>query len=115
MLVPSLALVGVETFQFAAVIPDVKDSQKQVAHTLDLISTAQGLDHAIQDAERGQRGYLITGDATYLEPYLTGIKAVPEELKTLKQLTANDTEQQQRIDHLEQQIDIKLVFWRAND
>jgi methyl-accepting chemotaxis protein len=108
ILAPSLALLSIETFQVAAVIPDVKDSQKQVGHTLDVISTAQVLDHEIQDAERGQRGYLITGDDAYLEPYTTGTKAVPEKLKTLKQLTADDPEQQQRIDRLQRQIDIKL-------
>jgi PAS domain S-box-containing protein len=108
ILVPSLALLGIETFQAAAVIPDVRQSQQQVVHALEVISAARALDHAIQDAERGQRGYLISGDAAYLEPYLTGIKAVSDKLDGLKKLTADHPEQQHRIALLERQIGIKL-------
>jgi PAS domain S-box-containing protein len=108
ILVPSLALLGIETFQAAAVIPDIRQSQQQVVHILEVISTAQALDHAIQDAERGQRGYLITGDAAYLEPYLTGTKSVPDKLDALKKLIADNPEQQHRIALLARQIGVKL-------
>jgi PAS domain S-box-containing protein len=108
ILVPSLALLGIETFQAAAVIPDVSQSQQQVVHTLEVISAAQALDHAVQDAERGQRGYLITGNLGYLEPYLAGVKAVPEKLDALKKLAADNPEQQHSVALLEQQIGVKL-------
>lgn len=37
------------------------------------------------NAETGQRGYLLTGDATYLRPYATGSSAVRESLRLAEQ------------------------------
>ena len=34
----------------------------------------------VQDAETGQRGYLLTGDAPYLAPYRSAVDALPAEL-----------------------------------
>ncbi|WP_301101645.1 PAS domain S-box protein [Propionivibrio sp.] len=39
-------------------------------HTYSVINNALGFLSALKDAETGQRGYLLTGDETYLEPYL---------------------------------------------
>jgi signal transduction histidine kinase/ActR/RegA family two-component response regulator len=38
---------------------------------------------AMQDVETGQRGYLLTGDKTYLEPYDNAIPLIDSELKVL--------------------------------
>src|SRR4029077_3425725 len=40
----------------------------------------------VRDLERGHRGYLISGDPLYLEPYYAAEAAIPLEIKTLKQL-----------------------------
>ena len=39
-------------------------------HTYDLIVRANALLSELRDAETGQRGYLLTGDDLFLEPYL---------------------------------------------
>ncbi|MDP3389979.1 MAG: CHASE3 domain-containing protein [Methylococcaceae bacterium] len=39
-------------------------------HTSDLILRANALMSELKDAETGQRGYLLTGDEAFLEPYL---------------------------------------------
>ena len=38
----------------------------------------------VQDVETGQRGYLLTGEASYLEPYKSALSALPHELEELK-------------------------------
>jgi signal transduction histidine kinase len=38
---------------------------------------------ALQDAETGQRGYVLTGEGMYLEPYINARRQVPQELKNL--------------------------------
>ena len=109
VLVPAVVLVGLEIYQIVRTVPELRRSQDLVARTIDVITTAQSLQLAIQDAERGQRGFLITGDAAYLDPYRSGLERVPAILSKLKQLTADNPEQQRRWPNLESQIDIKLA------
>jgi PAS domain S-box-containing protein len=109
VLVPAVVLVGLEIYQIVRTVPELRRSQDLVARTIEVITTAQSLQLAIQDAERGQRGFLITGDAAYLDPYTSGLERIPAILSKLKQLTAGNPEQQRRWPNLESQIDIKLA------
>ncbi len=43
----------------------------------------------LQDAETGQRGYLVTGDPKFLEPYLAVNRHVREDLENLRQFNNN--------------------------
>lgn len=56
---------------------------------------------SIKDAETGQRGYLLTGDKAYLDPYLVALKEIKINLLALRALTRDDFVQQQRLDTLE--------------
>jgi PAS domain S-box-containing protein len=108
ILIPSLVLIGIEVYEIARNVPELKRSQDWVAHTIEVINTTQALERAVQDAERGQRGFLITGDAANLDPYNKGVQEIPDDLSKLKQLTADNPEQQRRWPVLEQQINLKL-------
>ena len=108
ILIPGLIMIGIETYQVARIVPELRRTQDLVAHTIEVITTAQALERAVQDAERGQRGFLITGAPAYLEPYTTGRQEIPVAISRLRQLTADDPEQQRRWPILEQQINIKL-------
>jgi hypothetical protein len=88
--------------------PGAEAKPDLVAHTIEVITATQTLERAIQDAERGQRDFLITGNAAYLDPYSKGVQAIPELLARLKQLTADNPEQQRRWPLLEHQINVKL-------
>jgi PAS domain S-box-containing protein len=57
-------------------------------HALD--ETTQ-LIASLADAETGQRGYLLTGDRTFLQPYEEAVDRVPEELAALAQLSELDS------------------------
>ncbi|HXC37909.1 MAG TPA: CHASE3 domain-containing protein, partial [Burkholderiales bacterium] len=87
----------------------VRGSQDQVVHTFEVIDTAQSLRAAAQDAERGQRGFLITSNNADLDIYRRGARQAPELLARLKQLTADNPEQQRRWQVLEQQLGLKLA------
>ncbi|MCX5743239.1 MAG: response regulator [Proteobacteria bacterium] len=54
----------------------------------------------LQDAETGQRGFLLTGQETLLEPYNAALTSLPSALATLRQLTADNPDQQHNIDLL---------------
>jgi len=106
--VPAAVLVGIETYHATTILPDLARSRAAVAHTLQVIDAARTLDEAIQDAQRGERGFIITGNLEYLEPYTDGIKDAPARLTELKKLTGDNPEQQRRLDLLVEQINIEL-------
>ncbi len=61
------------------------------------------------DAETGQRGFVITGDDAFLEPYTAALAALPVAVKELRELTADDPRQHGRLDEVDQLIARKLA------
>jgi len=80
-----------------------------VTHTHEVLEHVAGVLSLLKDAETGQRGYVITGDEAYLEPYHTGSSEVFVMLKELRALTVDNPNQQKRIDALEPLIASKLA------
>ena len=106
---PCLALIALQTYQALYHVPALTRSRDLVVHTFEVIATAQALDQALQNAERSQRGFLITGESAYLEPYRTGVRDAPVLLAKLTRLTVHNLEQQRRLPNLAHQIEIKLA------
>ena len=76
------------------------DSAEWVRHTHEVINGLDEVLSGMKDAETGQRGYIITGEARYLEPYQGARAAVEEKLKSLRELTSDNPIQQQRLAEL---------------
>src|ERR1700689_1929110 len=51
----------------------------------------------LKDAETGQRGYLLTGDDSYLEPHTKAVAEMQTTLTDLRKLTADNPDQQRRL------------------
>ncbi|MDF1818243.1 MAG: diguanylate cyclase [Immundisolibacteraceae bacterium] len=66
-------------------------------HTHKVITQVGDFMTAMVDAETGQRGYLITNDAEYLEPYYTGVSNAKNHFDDLVRKTADEPDQQQRL------------------
>ncbi|MBN8954193.1 MULTISPECIES: response regulator [unclassified Rhizobium] len=62
-----------------------------------------------QDAETGQRGFLLTNNERYLDPYNSALNAVPQRLREIEELTADNAAQQRRVAILQQHVDAKLA------
>jgi PAS domain S-box-containing protein len=56
-------------------------------HTSMVLNKADDLLAAMVDAETGQRGYLLTGDEAFLQPYLAVHQGIAASLKELRHLT----------------------------
>ena len=106
--VPAAVLVGIETYHATTILPDLAHSRTAVAHTLQVIDAARTVDEAVQDAQRGEQGFIITGNPEYLEPYTNSIKDASARLAELKKLTEDNPQQQRRLDLLEEQIHIEF-------
>jgi len=77
-------------------------------HALQVVRQVDAVLQRVTDAETGQRGYILTGDRAYLEPYQRALKSLPRSLKRLRKLTLDNPLQQARIDRVEQLIATKL-------
>ena len=65
------------------------------------------------DAETAQRGFLLTARREYLEPYVAALPNIDPRLKKLKQLTAADPMQQERLSRLTKLIAEKFAELEA--
>jgi CHASE3 domain sensor protein len=61
------------------------------------------------DAETGQRGYLLTGEEAYLEPYRAANKEIDQAISNLKNLTSDNPNQQKRIQILKPLVEKELA------
>ncbi len=108
IVVPFIGLIALQGYRVLSEAPRAALSQQLVSHAFDVILTAQSLRGALQDAERGQRGYLLTGQSAYLEPYHTAVRVAPALLRQLKELTADDPDEKRQIAGLGTPIDATL-------
>ena len=83
-------------------------ADRLVAKSEQAIRLLGELRASLIDAETGQRGFLITGEEHYLEPYLSARPVITTKLKELARLTANDTEESARVAALEPLIGKKF-------
>jgi PAS domain S-box-containing protein len=79
-----VALVVVVLFWAFRQIEGAADARN---HAFIVINRANTLLSELKDAETGQRGYLLTGDEAFLEPYLAVRDGVSGHLEELRQLT----------------------------
>ncbi|GAB7126784.1 hypothetical protein JCM19000A_12910 [Silvimonas sp. JCM 19000] len=83
-------------------------SEKAIAHALDVQSQLADVMSLLKDAETGQRGYVITGEERYLEPYNNAAAQIDSRLATLAQ-TVEQAETKQAIARLTVLADAKLA------
>ena len=67
-----------------------------------------------KDAETGQRGFVITGDEAYLEPYQASIGRLEPALVELRALVADDPVQQKQLDEADSHLEAKLAELQAH-
>ncbi len=63
----------------------------------------------LKDAETGQRGYLLTGDDRYLEPYTGSHAAVGKSLDRLRSLAGERGDRRKRLDTIAAAAGVKLA------
>ena len=96
----AVILVGVAIFSFKN-SEKFKASNAWVDHTNQVLFEFQQILISSVDAETGVRGFVITGDGSFLEPYANAIKRSVEHLDKVKELTKDNPTQQKNIEELE--------------
>jgi CHASE3 domain len=58
----------------------LRDDNQKIVHSHEVITTLDELLSGAQNAETGQRGYLLTNNEKYLEPYSAALIEIPPKL-----------------------------------
>lgn len=104
-LLAAMVLVGInETGHMRS-----QDAVEQLAQGLTTRSDVNKLLQSMLDAETGQRGYLLTGNETYLEPYDKAVATVQTNLDSLRMQFMASPEDMQEFALLSRQISRKLA------
>jgi signal transduction histidine kinase/ActR/RegA family two-component response regulator len=85
------------------------DAERWFAHSLQVRQAETQLFSTVQDAEIGQRGYLLTGDTAYLGPFDQARTALPRLQARLHQLVQDNPEQQTMLIRLDGVIAAKMA------
>lgn len=88
----------------------LSDSTKAMVHSHEVYLELEQLRSFIKDAEIGQRGFIITRDTVFLQPFSNARKKVNRSFKILKRLTIENDQQQQSLDSLLHLINQHFAF-----
>ncbi len=86
----------------------IQQSTDARKHASLVLSEANDLLSFLKDAETGQRGYLLTGDETFLQPYLVVRKSIDGNLNKLRKLSLNSAASK-HLDTMAPLIDAKMA------
>src|SRR5262249_39676842 len=84
-----------------------------VTHTHLVLENLEGVLKSLIDTETGERGYIITTDESYLEPYTAAVDAVDQRVTGLAELTVDTPDQQRNLDALKPLIKTELEFLKG--
>jgi methyl-accepting chemotaxis protein len=101
-----LAVVGAMSYRSTTLLIDNSD---WVAHSHRVVETLESVVAQMTNAETGQRGYLLTGQERYLEPYHAATGAIEGKLSELANLIADNSQQQSRLGELKPLVAAKLA------
>jgi signal transduction histidine kinase len=105
-----LALLAINTALAVRSVLAMESSEQPVIHSHTVLTAIETFEATLLDAETGQRGYILTGDRTYLTPYLNARQHLDGELAQLQQLTADNPAQQARLAALQPLVANRLLL-----
>jgi CHASE3 domain sensor protein len=85
-----------------------QDNARAMRRSMEVERELVGMLSILTDAETGQRGYLLTGDAVYLEPYLSAVGRVEVQFDMLAAMLAANSAQARAFDDLRRVARAKL-------
>jgi CheY-like chemotaxis protein/CHASE3 domain sensor protein/putative methionine-R-sulfoxide reductase with GAF domain len=94
-------------------VDNLKSSTQSVTHTHEVLSAwGQVLVNEL-DAETFKRGFVITGDETYLAPFDHAMRRALQSIDSVKELTKDNPAQQKNVAHILELTDTLTKFLRA--
>lgn len=103
-------LVGLLSYKS---INQLESDSAMVEHTQKVIKTSSNLMQLLVDAETGTRGYLITADNSFLDPFNFASSGIKNDVASLKELISDNPVQVSRIDKVSGLADDQLGILKA--
>jgi len=91
----------------AVLVEGQRANREAARQAIEYQESLSGLLSLAQDAETSQRGYLLTGDKSYLQPYRQAVEAIPGQLARIDSMTAPDDELVQQINRIKDALSLK--------
>ncbi len=85
-------------------------SSAQVVHSREIRGSLQRILSLVEEIETGQRGYIITGESSFLEPYQRATDKIEERLVHVKTLTTDEPQLQAQIETLIRLVQSRIAF-----
>src|SRR5450432_3176584 len=98
-----LVLLGSSVASYVS-IRNLLNSSEWINHTYEVISNLNDVVSPVREAETAQRGFLITNDPVYLDPFHGSFEESLSALEKVKVLTADNVQQQVRCEQLRELI-----------
>ena len=98
------------SFTFLRATVETADARAWVRHTREVLENLDELLMSAVDQETGVRGYIVTGDEHFLEPYNAGIDHFSKAFSAVQTLTHDNAGQQARL----VQVDSVMRDWQKN-
>lgn len=106
----SLVLLLASSVASYYTISKLINSAELVDHTNKVLQVSESIISNIKDGESGQRGYLLTGQQDFLQPYNGARERAMSDFRELKTLTSDNLTQQMNCDTLEQVINNRFAI-----
>lgn len=103
----SLILILVQTLAFYSE-SSIIGAADIVHNTLEVIGSLDGISAAAAEMESTSRGYILSGNPQYLEPYIKASKDARQNGQALFQLLRHDPAQMRRLESLDALIEQKI-------
>lgn len=107
-----LLLAAVVAGLFAWQVDYLLATNRAVEHSDDIVDRANHLEKLLVDMETGLRGYVITKQASFLDPYAAALDPTQTELGALRTLVADNPPQRERLAAIIQQSLAWLAYAR---
>ena len=91
-------------------INNLNDKGKLVMHSLEVRNSLDQVVSLMKDAETGQRGFIITSDTTFLQPYNQAHLHIDKAFRRLRALNEPGAEYKNDLDSLEALINKRLTL-----
>ena len=104
-------LIGAAFAVLLSSVADLRALERRARQSEELLEVTNVLERQVVDLETAQRGFVITRQESFLQPWQRAQLAVPEEAATLARLVGNDPERQ----HIGMPVELVIVPFTNDD
>lgn len=113
-LVLTLSLLGVIIWMNVMGVVRISNNTDAIFRCNTILETVRLIKEHSIDIETGERGYIIVGNRSYLEPHERGLKEILKLRENLARQLADDPSERDRLLELKRSVEAKIAVSRSN-